>query len=165
MRHTFILLYKHKRRCSTSCYKRMNMKQMIYGYETIKEILLQGEYDGRKFVIVSYGTHPCAYVEMPYKQLNNLNIKQNDCEKYLEDKINCHGGITYFGRLDHVPCILENIEYFGWDYAHACDFTGIYLNPIFNEKEDLNLLKGKKWTTEEIFEEVKDVIHQLEELE
>lgn len=46
------------------------MKEMIYknymenGQEVI-EILDEGVYKGFHYVIVSYGTHPCAYVEIP----------------------------------------------------------------------------------------------------
>lgn len=141
------------------------MKEMIYGYKRIKDILVEGTYCNYKFVIVSYGTHPCAYVEMPFERLNNLDIKQRDYEKYLEDKINCHGGITYFGRLDHIPEVSKDTEYFGWDYAHAYDYMGYNLDPRFKNLIGDTLSEDKKWSTEEIFEEVKNVIHQLEELE
>lgn len=38
------------------------MIEMIYKRAT-QELLYQGEYKGYRFFIVSYGTHPCAYVE------------------------------------------------------------------------------------------------------
>lgn len=45
----------------------------------------------------------------------------------------------------------------GWDYSHAGDYSSYYENDIYFQDE-------KKWTTEEIYEEVKSVIEQLEKL-
>ena len=39
------------------------MSEMVYSNRRITEVLLEGEYLGYKWVIVSYGTHPCAYVK------------------------------------------------------------------------------------------------------
>ena len=47
----------------------------------------------------------------------------------------------------------------GWDYAHYGDYIG------FEEKLPFNLRTGgKKWTTEEIFAEVKDACYQLNQV-
>ena len=128
------------------------MKEMVYQTIKITEILSEGEYCGYHFVIVSYGTHPCAYVEIP-----------KDHPSYMKDyddiDIDVHGGITYGRHLSHVlgERGLDGF-YIGWDYAHAGDFTGDYLDGDYRFGKH-----EKKWTTEEIFEDVKSVIHQLEE--
>ena len=125
---------------------------MVYKTDRETRILFEDDYKGRHFVIVSYGTHPCAYVEVTDTKYAYLGYDE------LEDKIRCHGGLTYADNLDHV--LGENNRWFiGWDYAHAGDYMGY--DELFNFK---SRFKDKKWTTEEIYEEVKSVIEQLEEL-
>ena len=48
----------------------------------------------------------------------------------------------------------NNKKWLGWDYAHCC----YYFPYDFNPNDDT----CKKWTTEEIFEEIKEVIDRLE---
>lgn len=114
----------------------MKFKQMIYKEKpTNREILATGEYKGYIFYIVSYGTHPCAYVRV-------------NTHKDWEEIIDCHGGITF---NDSAFEEFENKgEYIGWDYNHCHDFSGCM--PEFG---------GKRWTTEEIYEDVKNVIEQV----
>lgn len=70
------------------------MKEMVYknymenGQEAI-EILDEGIYKGFHYAIVSYGTNPCAYVEIPGG--HKLYDVRNKNEL---DNIDCHGGIT-----------------------------------------------------------------------
>ena len=116
-------------------------------------VLKKGEYKGYKYVIISYGTHPCAYVCIPKKH------------KYYEKSIDelmevcCHGGITYSNSdLIYNPLVLKDSWWIGWDYAHCYDYSGRYIsdsnmNSIFKD--------NKKWTTKEIFKEVKEVINEL----
>lgn len=110
------------------------MKEMIYK-ERCYEILDQGEYKGRKYFIISYGTYPCAYIE------NKENYTCNDLKN-----LNVHGGISFEGSK-------ENTNVIGWDYGHCCDFVS-----------DAPNLGGKQWTTREIKEEVFSVIDQLENM-
>lgn len=63
------------------------MPEMIYSNKHITEVLLEGEYLGYKWVIISYGTHPCAYVKLPK---NSKLISLGG-----EVPVSCHGGITY----------------------------------------------------------------------
>lgn len=125
------------------------MKKMIYGPDCKKEILYEGTYEGYPFLIVSYGVHPCAYVEIH----KDHPLYKKD---YWDANINVHGGITYG---DYLPNFNQDKSkwFIGWDYAHLGDYEGYY------EKFDINpsLLGDKKWTTEEIFEDVKSVIRQL----
>ena len=124
------------------------MKEMIYKPEREAQILAEGEYKGYHFVIVSYGTHPCAYVEIP---------KDNPLYKkdYEDIDISCHCGLTFSDDLTHVRTDLTG-WFIGWDYAHVGDYIGSPTS--YYEKE---LFDGKKWTTEEVYEEVKNVIEQL----
>lgn len=117
------------------------MKPMIYRKECYdREILHSGEIDGIKFYIVSYGTHPCAYVV--------CNI--DDETAYNE--IECHGGITYTGKTFEE--FDENENCIGWVYNHYGDCNGSF-----------EFHCDRKWTTEEILEEVKDVIKQVKKYE
>lgn len=125
------------------------MKEMIYKKDFERTVLEEGDYKGYHFVICSLGTHPTAYVE----------IKREYTENELYS-IEVHGGITY--GYDHDGHALwtktDERKYIGWDYAHLSDYSGTYL-----EDETSNFLRNncKKWTTEEIYEEVKSVINQL----
>lgn len=131
------------------------MKEMIYSVNTVSAtILLSGMYKGHNFYIVSYGTHPCAYVDVPEDHI----WYEKDYSGEPGDKIDCHGGLTYSGRLNHFLSKneTEGKWFFGWDYAHAGDYIG------YEIKWGLRNEKDKKWTTEEIFEDIKYVIEQLD---
>lgn len=128
------------------------MKEMVYkGFvengQKVIDMLDEGIYKGFHYAIVSYGIHPCAYVEIP--EGHELYGVNNEDE--LID-IDCHGGITYVSTTGLIKYNNENYRdghWIGWDYAHAYDYTfGICYG-------------GKKWTTKEIFEDVKNVIEQL----
>lgn len=76
---------------------------------------------------------------------------------YKEVDIDVHGGLTY---SDNHLWISENqkIEgwFIGWDYAHYGDYIG-YEEILPKEIRT----GGKKWTTEEIFNEIKEVCYQI----
>lgn len=130
------------------------MKEMNYVNTRIKEILYEDDYLGYHFLIVSYGSHPCAYIEIPKTHRWYGKLYYRDEE--LED-IECHGGLTYSDNLSHVLGKEEaNGRWFiGWDYGHSGDYAADYsTRPGF-------LDDSKKWTTKEIFEEVKNVIEQI----
>jgi hypothetical protein len=117
------------------------MKEMIYGTNKF-EILDMGTYKRKKYVIISMmGYHPCAYVE------SNVDY-QDDFDTPA------HCGFTFYGSLSHwenkVTLDEETKQLFsrcfiGWDYGHCDDYAPF-------------LKSGKKWTTEEILENVKEVI-------
>lgn len=131
----------------------MVYKSYIENGKAFVDILDEGVYKSFHYAIVSYGTHPCAYVEIPEKHdLYNVNN-----EDELID-IDCHGGITYVSTTGLIKPSNENYRdghWIGWDYAHVCDYAD-YLPVNFTMTNSL-----KKWTTKEIFEDVKDVIEQL----
>lgn len=132
------------------------MKEMIYKQNREIEILFEGKYKDYQFYILSLGTHPTAYVEVPstsklfgkgYFDIERMNIN-----------IDVHGGLTF--SEDHLQRIKENTWFIGWDYAHCDDYTG-------DEEIYPRMFRrgGKKWTTEEIFEEVKGAIDQIIEVD
>lgn len=129
------------------------MKQMIYtpNRKNKGEILATGTYKNFKYYVVSYGTHPCAYVDVSNTSLANKDYHEND--------INCHGGLTY-GRdyLSAVDTERANGKwYIGWDYDHYGDYTS---NPFINMFGVCGECE-KRWTTEEIVAECKNVINQI----
>ena len=130
------------------------MKEMVYSPEMRqKEILFKGEYKEHKFCILNLGWHPTAYVEC---KINNIQYYGDD----RLDDISVHGGFTYFDGVNwddkEDKCV-----YLGWDYGHCYDYSGLDLKypDLYND------IPRKKWTTSEIFEEVKSVIEQLIPLE
>ena len=146
----------------------INMKQMIYKEryedEFADEILDQGTYDGYDYIICSLGhSFPVAYVRIPEDNVLYKNNDQDSINEYLEcfdeGELPCNGGITF---ADEYPYCLYNFDgrlkdttdlksgwYIGWDYAHSTDFY-----PLSGEN-------GKKWTVEEVLEEVYNVIKIL----
>lgn len=131
----------------------MVYKNYMENEQKVIDMLDEGIYKGFHYVIVSYGTHPCAYIEIP--EGHKLYNASNQNEFY---DIACHGGITYVSTTGLIKPNNENHRdghWIGWDYAHVCDYIG-YLPVDFTITKSL-----KKWTTKEILEEVKDVIEQL----
>ena len=112
---------------------------MEYQAERDYIILDEGVYNNVKYKIVSYGTHPCCYVFLPkgHKYYG---------KNYDDIDIDCHGGLTYSKEDDNSNWVI------GWDYAHFDDYTML---------SGVVYPYAKKWTTEEMLEEVKRVIGQL----
>ena len=109
------------------------------------QVLHRGNCNGYDYCIVSFGSHPCAYIAAPKLEYFGYDFVQLDV----------HGGITY-------ACYCPDLNYvwsYGWDYAHAGDYHG---------RETLRTkwaLKGKKWTTEEILEDVEKACHELPDVQ
>lgn len=115
------------------------------------EILCQSWYKGYKVLIVSYFTHPCAYIGLP-EDHPYYNVDYDDIP------IDCHGGLTYGSNNHNVVTELRDNGYFiGWDYAHYGD----YMSPLDSASPFFN---NKKWTTREIIDECFNVIDQLEKI-
>lgn len=128
----------------------MDMKEMTYSKYRTKEVLYEGEYKEHKFVILSLGNHPTAYVED--------KIGAVDYDDIRLDTVRVHGGFTYCGG-GHWSKESAETRWLGWDYAHAGDFAGYY------EEGEYFYYNSKQWTTPEIYDEVKSVIEQLIEIE
>lgn len=99
------------------------------------------------FVANQGGSHPCAYVILPKRHAFNGT-------PYYDIPVECHGGLTY-GADGLQGVKLKDGEYvIGWDYAHWGDYI-----PAYGASTD-----HKKWTTDEIVNEVVNVCKQLFEL-
>ena len=128
------------------------MKPMVYKRWCPENIdtLDEGIYKNFHYAIISLGSHPCAYVELP-REHKYYGLEYDDIP------IECHYGLTYSSNDGIVfPAENENHKdgfWIGWDYAHLGDYV---YNSFYSCSH-----KEKQWTTEEIFEEVKDVIEQL----
>ena len=124
------------------------MKEMIYDSKLKREILDTGYCLGLLYYIMNLGTHPTAYIKIP---------KDYDID---ETKIEVNGGITY---SKNELWISNNKKlkgkFIGWDYAHFEDYSGYEeLLPEWTR------IGGKKWTTEEIFLEVKEACYQIQKM-
>lgn len=125
--------------------------EMEYTNDRIIKILAEGTYYNYHFFVVSYGTHPCCYVEIPRQhQFYGKDYNYDG----IEDLITCHGGLTF--SAGYLPFLgnLEGKWFIGWDFAHWQDYCP------YIEGND-----GKKWTTKELIEEVGNVCEQLREYE
>ena len=133
------------------------MKEMIYMPRRGNTVLHTEEKDGYYIGIMSYGTHPCAYVSIPKDHPYY--------QKHYDDvNVDCHGGLTFSNKHNYIKFngqemtlewaenIQEDCSWIGWDYAHLGDY---FCSDRFEEPGD------KKWTTEEILQDCYDVIEQL----
>ncbi len=128
--------------------KNSEMREMIYQSTSTRETLYHGTYKGYEFYIMNLGTFPTAYVNVRENYL--LNKKDYD-----EINIDVHGGLTYSEKYLCVDDDVVNGWFIGWDYAHCDDYIGLEMVTPEEFRTD-----GKKWTTEEIYEDVKNVIEQ-----
>ncbi|MCM1276700.1 MAG: hypothetical protein NC299_15295 [Lachnospiraceae bacterium] len=122
------------------------MKEMIYDGKNAVTVLDDDVHRGYRYLILSYGRHPCAYVEIP--------PNSGFYGKHYDDmpEIACHGGLTYSDNRLY----LENGQiikgwFLGWDYAHSGDCSCV----------DGKVFGGKQWTTAEIKREAQEVIDQI----
>lgn len=123
------------------------MENIIYTGKDEKRILEIEEYRGYKYVIVTYGTHPCAYVLMP-------NGHPYAEKSYDEMDIHVHGGLTFYNTLDHLDDSFGDEKYIGWDYAHCGDY---YCSKHITNHSPYD----RKYTIGDIETDVKSVIAQM----
>ena len=121
------------------------LEPMVYCDHRIGPIrIADGEYRGISYYVLSFGTHPCAYVDIA--PIGSMGINPDD--------IVCHGGVTYTNY--RLATVEHEGSFIGWDYAHYTDYDG-YLGAMHNPVFEL----AKKWTTEEIVAECMNVIDQI----
>lgn len=108
--------------------------------------LASGVYGGYRFrVVMNYGLHPCAYIEVPDKEVRKVQESQK-----------VHGGVTYVGNSVKgvgKKYLKQGMVWVGWDYSHSSDYTPLVANS-----------GNKQWTTEEIVKEVKTVINDIKKI-
>lgn len=117
---------------------------MKYYEKRFKEAkVLENEcYKGFEYYVISWGTHPCAYINVTDTIFEGL-----DYYNHIPD-LPCHGGLTYSGI--GIMTVIKYGSYIGWDYAHYRDYSGYCM--------------GKKWTTKEIIAECEQTIDKLIEI-
>lgn len=116
------------------------MKQMEYKKIEGRELLDSGVYKHHEYFVISFGSHPCAY------------IKLNGENRTFAENVPCHGGVTYSENYLYIAKG-EKIkgDFIGWDYAHYGDYLGF----------DKDFETGDKYTTGQIVAECKSVIDDL----
>lgn len=130
----------------------IEVKEMVYQVKRLEtpEILASGNVCGYQYYVVSMGMWPCAYVSIP---------KEDICFGQTDLPIDCHGGITY-NRTYLLDSAVKDGWVIGWDYGHCFDYNGY--NMTFGDPSFP--LQQKKYSTEEMINDCKDVIKQLVEL-
>ena len=123
----------------------MDMKEMVYDGKEKAEVLAQGTLCGVEYAILSYGTHPCAYVMIP----DGSPILEKGFDT---SEIECHGGLTYSGKGLRVVDEKKQHFWIGWDYCHYMDYRNYPSGVEFG---------GRRYKTAEIYENVVQVIRQL----
>ena len=128
------------------------IKPMIYNKNRpgSAEQIAGGTYKNFDYYVLNLKTHPTAYIDV-------TNSPLNGCDENID--ISCHGGITWCDNF--VKYIDKKGWFIGWDYAHCedyIDYGDATTNIIYN-----TFPNDKKWTTEEIVEECKNVINQIVE--
>ena len=122
-----------------------NKNNPLYGDET--RMILTSDYKGWTYSIITFGTHPCAYVDVKDTMF--------DGKFYADIPIECHGGLTY--SADYLPITNDKGWFIGWDYAHLGD--------LFYSQYNIDMgvidIVSKEWTIDEVEEECKNVIDQL----
>lgn len=93
-------------------------------------------------------------MERHNKLFNDYKELEEENKKLKENRDKANGGLTY---SDDSFLLLDNTWIIEWDYANCNDYSTYADNCSF--LHDL-----KRWTTEEIIEECKSVIDQLEEI-
>lgn len=131
------------------------MKEMKYQAQRKVEVLDTGFCFGLLYYIMSLGTHPTAYIRIPK---GHKLYGKDDAEIYQKIDIGVHGGITYIS--DSIT--IENIGkvdgwIIGWDYGHYGDYMGIEESVPTEFRTG-----GKKWTTQEIYKEVREACYQIQ---
>lgn len=102
--------------------------------------------------------------------MSNIKVIKNLTIKEVEEICDNSGGcakcpllISSYNKKIH--CISENEKikgwFIGWDYAHYGDYLGYNMLPFLQQFSEHHN-KDKKWTTKEIFKDVKEVCYQIQ---
>lgn len=130
------------------------MMNTLYFSERLEhpKVVKDEVYMGYRYIILSLGTHPTAYICLPVNHIfHGKSYDELNC-------IDCHYGLTYsrdyLGREDIVSSD-EGFWIIGWDYTHAGDWSGMYSDEINTG------LGNRKYSLDEIVGECEYVIKQL----
>lgn len=125
----------------------MYFKEMNYQLRLQQpELLAADSYRGITYYVISWGSHPCAYINVAHTKYKNMSYSEMN-----KLGVNCHGGFTY--SESKMP--VSDVEgwYLGWDYAHPNDYIH-----YFGCDASSNY---KRWTTKELERECEKVIDSI----
>ena len=126
----------------------------VYSINREGRIIDKGVYDDFNFYIVSYGSHPCVYIEIP--------PEHEFYKKHYDDieGFQCHGGLTY---SESYLLDMKDSWFIGWDYAHYTDYTFYPTNvdELWSDFLSKHNEVGHMWTLEELLEETLLIMKQL----
>lgn len=129
----------------TPVIRRIGTDDDLYAYDGSihkPEIILDGEFDGRHFVIISnMNGWPTAYVSVNDTDYIAERELDNDYDSRYDYLESVHGGGTYYGKAYWDP--QDTRTYVGWDYAHLGD----YISSPWATSSDR---AGHKYTIDEI---------------
>lgn len=119
------------------------------------KLIADGDYKSYHYIIVNFGTHPCAYIRLP--ETSPFYMEYYGA---IDTRVRRpHGGFTfsdflYDRNFNSKTRELNGAEgwYLGWDYAHIGDYSPF-------------VVEGKKWTVAEIENEIKAVIDSVVEVQ
>lgn len=133
------------------------VKEMVYSNTKHREILVSDTYKGFTYYVISYGTHPCGYVEIPKEHLYYGKHMFDDDVANIE----VHGGITFSDNTSHWAKFEGKPDgwLIGWDYAHYGDYV------FHSSNYGIESFGEKKWSTTEIIADCKAVIDQICDVE
>lgn len=125
----------------------------LYGHWNMKIVMYGKTSNNRRWMILSCGSHPMAYVEC----FDKKTVDE------AENTIDVHGGITYtsIGSFHNRYFSIEDGMWIGWDYAHAGDAV-LYRTAKGSYFDDDN---DRKWQLREVLRDVERVNWQVDILE
>jgi hypothetical protein len=131
----------------------MDYKEMSYTKRyKLPKTLYKDEHKGIDILVLSMGSHPCAYIGVDKDSEFVKSIKDKDYDDIeLSDYV--HGGITYAG-VGEGEVRPSNKFWIGWDYAHMGDYFHIGIKCPKG-------MKGHKWTTQEMIDDAKEAIERM----
>lgn len=118
-------------------------------------VLVDDVYEGYRYIILTLGTHPCAYIILPSDNL----LYGLDYNEISDRDIYAHGGLTYsrdyLGKDEQIVSSDDGVWVIGWDYTHLGDWSG-----LFSFSDNL-MMENQKWSVDDISCDVLDVINQI----
>lgn len=142
----------------------MKIDDLIYtGKEEIK-ILSKGRILNYQYIIATDGKAPVCFVgKKDWFCMAVINGDFFSMESFY-NKILVHGGMKYSSSIYRFKFMDKDVDYLGWNYRERDDYFIRTVGKIEGETA-FEINEGKKWTFNELYEEVVNAIEQLMEYE
>lgn len=151
----------------------LKKEKELYCEDELHYVVEEGEVEGFYYIIKSVGGYPCAYVGkrrmlegiMDEGMIEDYGFEGDNMKK-LWLVIDVHGALTYSYQsptpdkklprgISYMEGLNPNLDWIGWDYAHYGDYiAGSLFQELYPD--------AYKWTLDEIRDEVRSVIKQLQ---